>query len=58
MPMLMEFYASKWYVLIVNSFKPILIMVFQGCGTREGLRDVEIDTDVSVRGVPSLLSRL
>jgi hypothetical protein len=55
--MLVEFATSKWYVLIVNSLRPVFIMVFQGYGTREGLQDVEIDTNVSVRGVPSLFGR-
>jgi hypothetical protein len=33
-------------------------LIFQGYGTWEGLGDVEIDTDASIRGIPSMLGIL
>jgi len=58
MSVLVAFSASKWYVLIVYSLRPVLIMIFQGYGPWEGFGDIDLDTDASIGGVPSLLGCL
>lgn len=55
--MLMAFATSTWDVLIVYSLNPICVFVAEVEGSREGLRNVHVYTNPSIRSVSTMLCR-